>query len=146
MEDKGFRSEYEDKKPTEVFDIPYLIVRNREIDYPKDTEDAGKWLIFEDEDKIDQLWRVIKYATTRGIFGGKSKVSTKMLSKNSKTPNQFVICVYTYDCNDIDDRSRIREKLRIFGIDKKIPYKTNKATTKGKYKSNGDEDISLCIE
>jgi hypothetical protein len=57
-----------------------------------------------------------------------------------------LICVYTYDCTDLDDVRRVRQRLRELGFTKKIPYKTDSATANGRYSQNGNKKVSLFYE
>lgn len=116
---------------------------HRKID--KYENEGGKWLIFESLDKIDEVWQKIKKATEEGILGHASKCSTAKPNPNSISPNNAVICVYTYNCKDEDDVFRVEKNLRNLGITKTIYYKTNYDTAKGKYKKKGDKYISKYI-
>lgn len=123
----------------------YWIASVRSADapkYPTMTADAGKWLIFADIKDIDAIWEKISEATKKGLLGNGSKVSTAKINAMAKDRNQKVICVYTYDVNDIEDVSKIRAELYKLGITQKIPYKTNDATRKGQYEVNGNKNIS----
>jgi hypothetical protein len=43
-------------------------------------------------------------------------------------PDHYVICVYTYDYRDKEDRDRIRNRLKELGWTDPIPYKSDKMT------------------
>jgi hypothetical protein len=92
---------------------------------------TGKWLIFSDIDKIDKYWTIIDKATTEGKLGGHSKVSTA--ADTSYNPNGRVICVYTYDGYDEDDRDRVLKELHNLGFNWKLPYKFDWQTRAGIY-------------
>lgn len=89
--------------------------------YPKSTINSGKWLIFVNKTKIEQLWKKIKEATETGKLGSESKVFTF-------NRNEWIICVYTYDGTDHTDKNHIREELRAMGIINEIRYKTDRET------------------
>jgi len=89
--------------------------------YPNSTINSGKWLIFVNKTKIEQLWKKIKEATETGKLGAESKVFTF----NHK---EWIICVYTYDGTDHTDKNHIREELRDMGIINEIRYKTDRET------------------
>src|SRR3989344_9050592 len=110
--------------------------------YPPSTINVGKWLIFVSIDEIDKIWKKVKEALKEGRLGDTAKVGTK-LQRESYNSNEHVICVYTYDYKDKKDVMRIRQELRELGITKKIPYKSDTDTLKGKYKYKGDKNISL---
>jgi len=75
-----------------------------------------------------------------------AKVSTACPNSNAQDPDKYVICIYTYDSDDIDDVRRVREKLRDLGITHKIPYKTDNATMEGNYLVRGHKRISKYFE
>lgn len=131
-----------DKNPTEETDAYWIHARRLSGEYPKSSKNCGKWLIHEHVDKIDDVWRKIRLATEAGLLGGAAKVATARSSPNATNDKVKVICVYSYDYTDKDDVMRIRGELRNIGIERKIPYKTDKATLAGKYKIKGDSGIS----
>jgi hypothetical protein len=118
--------------PLETTDQPWISVHASGISSPQDSVKAGKWLIFCDNDTINDTWIKIAQATFNNQLGFGSKVSTSMSPSDKK-----VICVYTYDAEDEDDVMKVRKTLRTLGIKGKIPYKTNLATKKGEYASEG---------
>jgi hypothetical protein len=118
--------------PSEVTNVPWLSVFASEIPKPKDMSICGKWLIFCNDFSIEKTWAKIAQATIDNQLSFGAKCSTGMSNSEFK-----VICVYTQDTNDEDDVMRIRKILRKLGITKKIAYKTNEATKKGLYASEG---------
>jgi hypothetical protein len=52
------------------------------------------------------------------------------------THGRRVICVYTYDYEDVEDVRRIRDSSN-FGIVGRIPYKSDADTDAGKYRATG---------
>ncbi len=135
---------YPKKLPSETFDRYWLGCKKHssyENDYPKDTIDGGKWLIFVSKDKVDKLWGKIRLETILGYLGHKSKVSTAKPNPNSSSKS-FVICIYTHDSNNKKDVMKIRKKLKRLGVRQKIGYKTNKTTLEGKYANKGFKNIS----
>lgn len=111
--------------------------------YPDHTEQGGKWLIFANQKSVDRYWSRIKHYTERGFLGHTSKVST---IKFGKTKKGFVICVYTYDSDDVDDVMDIREMLSIIGFKEKLHYKTDRSTLQGNYsgKNTGKTISKYC--
>ncbi len=132
------------KLPSETYDGYWLSCKTHpylDNEYPKDTINGGKWLIFRSKEKIDKLWAKIRLSTILGFLGNRVKVSTAKPNPNSSSKS-FVICVYTYDSNDKKDVKRIRKELKNLGIKEIIKYKTNKSTLEGKYANKGFKNIS----
>lgn len=124
------------QNPSIAIDCAWIYAYRKDDKYPKNVN-GGKWLLFEDISRIDDLWKKIKKATEDGLLGGSSKVATAISNSNVK-----VICVYTYDWTDEKDVMRIRSELKRLGIEKKIPYKSDEDTRQGKYTVIGDTKIS----
>lgn len=106
---------------------------------PLAEREIGKWLIFEEKEKIDQLWANIKVATEAGLLGPYSKVSTLKKKDEQFDPNQFVICIYTEDYNYTEDVERVRLALRELGIQHQLLYKLNRDA--GKYEHDGHPNL-----
>lgn len=134
----------DDRLPSQVADRYWLYAERRDPDsYPDHGPRGGKWLIFIKTTEIDQWWARIKAATEAGHLGGSAKVSTAKENPNAKDPRTGVICVYTYDVDDVADCRRIREGLREVGLNWKIPYKTDADTVAGRYAKDGNRVSSL---
>jgi hypothetical protein len=118
--------------PLKTTNQAWISISASEIPTPQNTIEAGKWLIFCDNDKVDDTWIIIAQATYNNQLGFGSKVSTSMIPNDKK-----VICVYTNNADDEDDIMRVRKALRKLGIKQKLPYKTNLATKQGEYASEG---------
>lgn len=110
--------------------------------YPQHTARGGKWLVFVNEENVDEVWPKLRAATESGLLGEVTKAS----KRQGKTRTSFVIYVYTYDADDDEDVSRVREALRALGVTERIPYKTDADTRSGRSKSAGDKDISKRYE
>jgi hypothetical protein len=110
------------------------------------SENSGKWLLFISTGRVDSVWRIIDLETKAGRLGIAAKVATAKHNELSTSTSVRLICVYTYDCTDLDDVRRVRQRLRELGFVKKISYKTDAATIEGKYAQNGDRKISLFYE
>lgn len=132
--------------PSKTNSVYWLFAHRKNGTYPSSNQNCGKWLIFADIKEIDTIWDKIKIATENGFLGGTSKVATAKSNPNANGQNKKVICVYTYDYTDKDDVMKIREELRKIGIVSKIPYKTDKATSKGEYQVKGNTKISTYYE
>lgn len=138
--------QFEDLSPTEVQEVYWLYAERKKGSYPHQTQKGGKWLIFINKNETNEYWSKIKRAVEDGKLGRIAKVATKRENPNAENPNIKVICVYTYDYEDLDDVKRIRNELRTLGITWKIPYKSNKATLAGKYRKRGNNKISSYFE
>jgi hypothetical protein len=101
-----------------------------------DDEKAGKWLIFLQDDRVDELWRRVRNATAAGELGISAKVSTAKPNPESRDERK-VIYVYTRDWADEADVMRVRERLREMGVIERIGYKRNIETFRGEYSEKG---------
>jgi len=99
-------------------------------------EMAGKWLIFLQDDRVDELWRKVRNATAAGELGISAKVSTAKPNPESRDERK-VIYVYTKDWADEADVMRVRERLREMGVIERIGYKRNIETFRGEYSEKG---------
>ncbi|MGA2602654.1 MAG: putative phosphothreonine lyase domain-containing protein [Verrucomicrobiia bacterium] len=135
-----------DSKPSNDKRGHWLFAKRKLGSYPEHTDRGGKWLIFVPSDAVDEVWQKIKLAVEEGKLGSAAKVSTAKPNPNSTDSSKHVICVYTYDATDETDVRQIRSSLRDLGITSKIPYKTDDATLRGKYRKSGDKRISLYYE
>jgi len=71
--------------------------------YPEDTERSGKWLIFLSNEAVDRYWLLVQLSLAMWQLGREAKVTTGI-----KKLRNHVICVSTYDYNDVADVMRIR--------------------------------------
>ncbi len=101
-----------------------------------DDEIAGKWLIFLQDNRVDELWRKVRNATASGQLGISAKVSTAKPNPESRDERK-VIYVYTRDWADEADVMRVRERLRERGVIERIGYKRNIETFRGEYSEKG---------
>jgi Domain of unknown function (DUF1917) len=92
---------------------------------------TGKWLVFEESDGVDSLWRLIARATHAGTLGTFAKVSPK-----SDSATSHVICVYTRDYTDESDVNKVRDGLRRLGVKWNIGYKPDVYTYCRVYEDN----------
>ncbi|MCG3253831.1 MAG: DUF1917 domain-containing protein [Candidatus Heimdallarchaeota archaeon] len=90
---------------------------------------SGKWMVFERESEINQIWLIIAKATINGELGIASKVSTALTSKGKS----YVICVYTVDYFDEESVNRVRRRLSELGIKQSLRYKPDIYTLLGIY-------------
>jgi len=101
-----------------------------------DAEKAGKWLIFLEPSRTDELWKKIRNATAAGELGISAKVSTAKHNPESRD-ERMVIYVYTRDWEDEENVMHIREVLKDLGVTDRIGYKRNIETFLGEYSEKG---------
>ena len=116
-------------------------------DYPRKFKkmSSGKWMVFVDIKEIDITGQKIKQATKMGLLGICSKAATAIENPNASSVNEKVICIYTYNWQDINDVYRVEQALRQIGIEHTLYYKTDKDSIDGKYKVRGSTGISKYI-
>ncbi|HEX5117828.1 MAG TPA: putative phosphothreonine lyase domain-containing protein [Pseudonocardiaceae bacterium] len=93
----------------------------------------GKWLVFVPVRYVDQYWQIIKQAVQDGKLGPSAKVATARPNPDEVDPTRRPIVVYTTDWRDEDDVRRVLRGLRSLGINWRLTYKTNEATSAGIY-------------
>lgn len=91
-----------------------------------DSERVGKWLFFMAEKFIDNTWQNVSKAVEEGKLWKAAKTSTAWRSKGGV----YVVCVYTYDCEDEDDVMRIRAYLREMGFKSAAPISRMRRPTR----------------
>jgi hypothetical protein len=116
----------------------YWIVQDAPGSAPEAIEDenVGKWLIFQEPDMVDTVWKKVRDATVAHELGISAKVSTAKPNPDSRD-NRKVVYVYTKDWADEADVMRVREKLRELGFVDRIGYKRNLETFAGEYAKKG---------
>ncbi|MFA5394492.1 MAG: putative phosphothreonine lyase domain-containing protein [Methanogenium sp.] len=123
--------------PTKTTKIFWILVDAPGYDPASaNTEKEGKWLIFQEPNQTDDLWKKIRDATAAGELGISAKVSTAKENPES-WDERMVIYVYTRDWEDEEDVMRIREVLRGLGVTDRIGYKRNIETFQGEYSEKG---------
>ncbi|KAG6877625.1 hypothetical protein C0993_005537 [Termitomyces sp. T159_Od127] len=94
---------------------------------------SGKWLIYAESHKIDELWSRIVTAVIANAppgVGARAKVSP------ARPGELHVVCVYVEDYSDEAEVGRVRESLRRVGVRWKIGFKPDIYTHLGIYKAN----------
>ena len=91
---------------------------------------TGKWMIFEEQDKIDMLWGKVVYHLCVERQKGYAKVSTW------KKGERHVICIYVDDYTNLEEVNGLRKALRAIGVNKPIGFKPDAYTHLGIYKEN----------
>ena len=132
--------------PSVITNYYWIYAQRKKSKYPDSTARSGKWLVFVRAEHVDGVWAKIKKAVESGSLGDQAKVATARPNPNAADDARRVICVYTYDCEDIEDVRRIREELRRLGIVDRIPYKSDEDTVGGKYRVKGHRRISKFFE
>ncbi|HQX14685.1 MAG TPA: DUF1917 domain-containing protein [Nitrosomonas sp.] len=115
--------------PSEITHAAFIVARYRGENSMPDGKRVGKWLFFVAEKYIDDTWRNVKKAVEDGKLWKQAKVSTAWRSKGGV----YVVCVYTYDCDDESDVMKIRGHLREMGFKKAASYKSDEQTIAGIY-------------
>lgn len=95
--------------------------------YPLHTVRSGKWLVLLSAATVDRYWQKIKQAVEQGKLGDSAKVTTGACAPQ-RAGKPYVICVYTYDHEDLADVNRIRQGLRDLGLVRPITYKSDEDT------------------
>ncbi len=139
-------SKFDEMNPSQVTETSWIYTFRKVGDYPRSTLRSGKWLVFINVKEIDIVWKKIKIATEKGLLGNETKVATAVNNPYAKNQDEKVICIKTYNIDDIDDVMRIRQELRNLGIEKKIPYKLDIKTRQNIYGVNGETKISSYFE
>lgn len=119
----------EEGNPSEVTNAAFIVANYKGKNSKPESERVGKWLFFVAEKYIDDTWRNVKKAVEDGKLWKTAKVSTAWRSKGSV----YVICVYTYNCDDVDDVMKIRDYLREMGFKRASSYKSDEQTYAGIY-------------
>jgi len=97
-------------------------------------------MLFPNEEYVDKTWETVCALFDEGKLGTSAKVSTKGSKHDDtqqgiSTGSSYLICVYTYDHEDIPDLFRVLLALRDNGLHSlsAIQYKTDEATVCGEY-------------
>ena len=86
--------------------------------------------MFASSNEVDNIWGRIVKATLAGTLGHCAKVSPRSVK------TQHVICVYNSDYTSVAEVNRVRDELRLLGVNKRILYKPDVYTHCGIYKDN----------
>ncbi|CAF0926650.1 unnamed protein product [Didymodactylos carnosus] len=98
---------------------------------------CGKWMCFVDTPDVDRVWSVIARAVSNGRLGHQAKVQ----SSNPNGIKTHIICVYTNNFLDLDERETIKNELQKVLIEsntvvKRIAYKPDLYTYVGIYQNH----------
>jgi hypothetical protein len=75
----------------------------------KGTPRTGKWMLWPKGEEAIEVWRVICELTCSHELGIQAKMSCV---ENRELSGERLICVYTYDSDDMEDLQRVVDKLR----------------------------------
>ncbi|MFF5265427.1 putative phosphothreonine lyase domain-containing protein [Actinomadura viridis] len=90
---------------------------------------TGKWMPFPGPGEVKAVWAQIVEATEAGRLGWAAKVD----NQSPRPGRNVLICVYTKDHRDIQDLTRVLGELRAMGIDQRLSYKEDAATSALRY-------------
>lgn len=128
--------ERDPRRPSEVTDVPWIYACAPKRCYSSPPffglRWVGKWLLFVSSGNEDARWDAVANATVSGDLGIQAKVLTEQQPPN--TNGSVVICVYTADCRNMDDVTRVLAMLRSMGYQGRLNYKEDLATHAGLYK------------
>ena len=97
---------------------------------------TGKWMLFVPTSEVDEVWGKVAGSTEASELGSGAKVSTRAnnrRNRHAKGPDTHVICVYTRDCRDVADVTRVLVELRRLGFQGLLSYKEDGATLANRY-------------
>ena len=121
-------------KPTESANTDWLHASSDEWinDIRVDTSNAGKWLVFIDKDKIEDVWKKIKDE----IKSGKLWSAKTILSNDVNANDTYVLLVDVHDINSDDALIQTYEvllKAKIINETDVIKFKSDKQTANREY-------------
>lgn len=88
---------------------------------------------------VPEAWGRVRDATEAGKLGIDAKVATR----KQGLPQALVMCVYTADCRDLADVTRVLAELRAMGFGGRLNYKEDAATYAGIYEGDRRGPASL---
>lgn len=122
------------RAPSTVVDGLWIWAENHVCIPVEGRDDAGgKWLVFAPVNEVDEWWRVVRRATEDGRLGEMAKVATAASSPLTRSPHERVICVYTYDADDLADVACVLQELRRLGFRRRLSYKSGADTLGRRY-------------
>lgn len=124
------------KLPMDITDSYWMYAHVIHSHYPEPhLENNGKWLVFKEYQYLNDMWLNVLQALNDNLLGRGMKSSTSLYNPHAPNDYEGVICVYTYNYENVEDVMRIRQALRDIGVTWKIPYKTD--VNIGKYSKDG---------
>jgi hypothetical protein len=138
-------NETDNRNPMDVTNDFWLrAFRRNKASKTEKSQYTGKWMIFVDQNHINNAWKTVKCATEDGLLGHTAKVATAKPNENAQNERMKLICVYTEDYRDEEDLLRVLATLRTrLGFNERLNYKADKATKEGVYSFNSEGPVSL---
>jgi hypothetical protein len=103
-------------------------------------------MLFPHVSAIDSVWETIRVAYEEGKLCSATKMATmRRENSNAISADQKLICVYTYDSDDMADLQRVVDAQRDVGIPHRLIYKEDAATLAGEYSFNSPKPVSKWI-
>ncbi len=90
---------------------------------------SGKWRIRVKPCKVNETWHKVKMACLEGKFIT-AKVATARTVK-ARGDDNYLICIYTDDYEDLDNLRQVRDALREIGFIEAVKYKKDIDTMNG---------------
>ena len=112
-------------RPSELAAVYWIEVKSGAQECPAPKSSAGEWRVPLTAANVDDVWERVKALTLAGELGYKSKVSTRPAAGQAD-PDERLLCVRTYDADDIVDVERVGAALRAIGL-KGLEYAADKA-------------------
>lgn len=125
--------------PSQAFD-DYWVRAERPASagpYPEPSPRNGKWMLFVAAEEMDAWWVKVCDALTAGKLGAHAKIATMRENSHARGSKTKLICIYTYDSDDLDDVNRILRGIRELGEHRRIYYKEDAETLAGNYSGSG---------
>lgn len=131
-------------QPTKVFVSPWIRAERYWYApaYPKPTERCGKWMVHIPIDHVDAVWSIVRDAMVIGELGRAAKVATMAENPRTIYEDKRLICIFTYDSDDLEDVKRVLVRIRELGINQESQYKEDRATRAGQYSSNSKGPVT----
>ena len=129
-----------DTPPSKTTDASWIYARPPNWE-SKQTGRTGKWMLFPRKEELDTVWSKIAKATEDGLLGIAAKTSTAR--PRSYSSEVGLICVYTYDADDVSDVKRVLGQLRALGFNDRLNYKEDEQTRLGNYAQDNPGAVSI---
>lgn len=122
--------------------VPFIFARCYHDNVEMISINSGKWMLFPEHEHVDDCWSKVIELLNGGILGVAAKVSVQ--SNEQDSGERHLICIYTYDFEDVVDVFRVLLAIRdnIDGCKYcMLNYKTDISTIEGKY--HNDQAASM---
>ena len=112
-------------RPSDYSAVYWIESKRQQGEYPAITSNTGEWRIKLNVKNVDGVWEKVKIATENGELGYKSKVSTRPAA-NQTHPDERLLCVRTYNADDLEDVERVKTALINMGLGDGLVYNRDK--------------------